>query len=103
MDNVNHVWCKENVSEDTEGFDGMYMKFPYNHLEWKSQRDAGRPAWKEGRKYKRAAKRKASEYGPNPTSSTSTNSVTLSLAKSFKTALASIVHMSGVEANYLVD
>ena len=79
------------------------MKLPHDHPEWKDQRYVGRLVWKDGRKYKRSAKRKASEYGPNPTSSTSTNSATLYLAKSFKTALTSIVHMSGVEANYLVD
>ena len=77
----------------------MYMKLLHNNPEWKAQRDAGRLAWKEGRKDKRAAKRKASESGPNPVSSNSTNSATLSLAKSFKTALTSRVHMSDVEAN----
>ena len=30
----------------------MYMKFPHDHPEWKAQRDAGRLAWKEGRKDK---------------------------------------------------
>ena len=79
------------------------MKFPHDHPEWKAQMDAGRFAWKEGRKDKRAAKRKASKSGPNPASSTSANSATLSLAKSFKTALTSKVNMSDVEENYLVD
>ena len=79
------------------------MKSPHNHPEWKAQRDAGRLAWKEGRKDKRAAKRKASESGPNPASSTPANSTTLSLAKSFNTALTSRVHMYDVEENYLVD
>ena len=51
----------------------------------------------------RASKCKASESGPNPASSTSANSATLSLAKSFKTALTSKVHISDMEANYLVD
>ena len=81
----------------------MCMKFPHDHPEWKSQRDAGRLAWKEVQKDKRDAKRKASESGPNPAYSTSTNSSTLSLAKSFKTVLTYRVHMSNVEANYLVD
>ena len=45
----------------------------------------------------------ASKSGPNPVSSTSANSATLSLAKFFKTALTSKVHMSNVEKNYLVD
>ena len=80
----------------------MYMKFLHGQLEWKAQRNAGRIAWKEGRKDKRAAKRKASESGPNHASSTSANSATLSLAKSFKKVLTSKVHMSDVEANYPV-
>ena len=81
----------------------MYMKFPHDHPEWNAQRDASRLAWKEGRKYKRSAKRKASESGPNPASSTSANSNTLYLAKSSETALTSRVHMYDVEANYLIN
>ena len=103
VDNVKHVWCKEHGLKDIEVVGGMYMKSPHNHPEWKAQRDAVRLYWKEGRKDKRSAKRKASESGPNPASSTSTNSATLSLSKSFKTALTSRVQMSNVEANYLVD
>ena len=103
MDSVNHVWCKECGRKDTEVVGGMRMKSPHNHPEWKAQRDAGRLAWKEGRKDKRAAKRKASESGTNHASSTSTNSATTSLAKSFKTALTSRVHMSYVKANYLTN
>ena len=103
VDNVKHVWCKEYGRTDTYGVGRMYMKFPHDHSEWKAQRDGGRLAWRERRKYKRAAKRKASQYRPNPASSTYTNSATLSLAKYFKTALTSRVHMSDVEANYLVD
>ena len=81
----------------------MYMKFPHDHLECKAHRDAGRLSWKEGREDKRAAKRKSPESGPNPASSTSTNSATISVAKYLKMALTSKVHMSDVEANYLVD
>ena len=81
----------------------MYMQLPHDHPEWKAQRDASRLARKEGRKDKRAVKRKASESGPNPASSTSANSTTLYVAKSSETALTSRVHMSNVEANYLID
>ena len=94
VDNVKHVWCKEHGRKDTEGVGGMYMKFPPDHLEWKAQRDAGRLAWKERRKDKISPKCKASESGPNPASSTSANSATLSLAKSFKTALTSFTALS---------
>ena len=103
VDNVKHVWCKEHGRKDTDGVGGMNMKLPHKHLEWNPQRDAGRIDCKEGRKDKRAAKCKASESGPNPASSNSANSATLSLAKYFKTALTSRFHMSDVEANYLVD
>ena len=103
VDTVKHVWCKYHRSKSTEGVGGIYMKLPHNHPEWKGQRYAGRLAWKKVGKDKRAAECKSSEYGPNPASSTSVNSTKLSLAKSFKTALTSRVHMFDLKANYLVN
>ena len=103
MDNVKHMWCKEHGHKDTEAVCEMYMKLPHNHPEWKAHRESGRLAWNEGRKDKRAAKHKAPEFGPDPASSTSAKSTTLSLATSFKTALTSKVRMSDVEARYFVE
>ena len=44
VDNVKHVWCKYHSRKDTEGFGGMYIKFPHNHPKWKAKRETGRLA-----------------------------------------------------------
>ena len=79
------------------------MPSPYNHAEWQAAKDEKRTNWKEGRKYSKAAKRKASkiepELDPDPVSRTSM----LALAKSFKSILTSKVQMSDAEATYLID
>ena len=79
------------------------MPSPHNHAEWKDAKEEKRINWKEGRKYSKAAKRKASkiepELDPAPASSTST----LDLAKLFKSVLNSKFQMSDAEATYLID
>ena len=84
----------------------MYMKSPNSHVEWKTTRDEKRYNWKEGRKDSKAAKDKASKLDPDPDSpdaAPAPSSSTLALAKSFKTALTSQVHMSDAKASFLID
>ena len=103
VDDVKYAFCKDHGRKDAEGHGGMYMPSPHNHEEWQAVKDEKRTNWKEGRKYLKAVKRKASkiepELDPDPIPSTST----LTLAKSFKSILTSKVQMSDAEATYLID
>ena len=79
------------------------MPSPHNHAEWKAAKEEKRTNWNEGRKYSKAAKRKASKIEPELDPAHVPSTSTLALAKSFSSILTSKVQMSDAEATYFID
>ena len=96
-------WCPHHGRKDENGKQkGMYMPFPHFHDDWLAKKKRAKRDWEEKQAMKRKREREtdASLSAPIPKKNSSVSK--LSLAKSFKSALAT--HMfSDQEANQLVD
>ena len=94
-DGVEYVWCPHHGHKDTDGKQsGMYMPSPHDYDEWAKQRKEKRGAWETKRSKK---------VIPDGGGETTKPAGTLSLSKSFKSALTTHVNLSDEEAAFIMD
>ena len=92
---VKYDWCTDHGHKDADGKkSGMYMPSPHNHKDWLKIKMEKQTSYKE-----RVSEKKKQGGGGNSTKPASS----LSLSKSFKSALTTHVKLSDEEAEFIMD